>query len=512
MNSLSIQKKDWALLALLMLAGLFVRSAFLAKVKVVLPDEAFYIRFAEHLAGGRGFGEFETFSVRKNGQPLVPYLFAGALRAARDLPAIPLCEGLSALFGVLSLIPFYFTARRLGDTEEAAWSGFLYAFAPFTLGYSLWAMQHSFFNFFLLCSLGFILKTQSSLRPLHALSAGFMLCLAYMTRVEGIIFGAALAAAGFFLPWTGGTSHGRRIFLTLCFCAGLVLPSIPFWIWVKQGIGSWQITWTNRDWSSAGIFFDQWGGLSNGTGFSLRAFLWGYAQKLENVHSLLPRVLPILCWVLIAFGAAGILDRDPAMKRPVLTIFFFAGFPLFFYPLYGSNDLRYYSPAIVFFLLFSGAGLALMRHKVFEIFRLRVPRAVFFFAGLLLFLPGYASQLVTFKEEPLEQKAMGEWIRGHVETPQILFSSDRRACFYAGPKCLKVIPVQKGAAFLAGGGTFEDFLRQSKIRLIAADTRYILKYNPQFAFLLRTLPAAYHKKAELTRDHETITLYEWAEI
>lgn len=493
-------------LSLVILLSFLIRAFFLSRVEMVMPDEVYYIRLGQYWTQG---GLPDLVSVPYRTQPLLPYLFSWFSRIGED-PLLP-CQWLSLIIGVATLIPFHFSAKLLGGDAEARWSDFIYALSPFAIQYSVWAMNHSLYNFFLVLMLLFILKAKESGKLWWAALAGLAGCGAYLTRVEGIVFVFFLSGAGLFFSMI---SHFRTApFLRLRFTAVFLLTflvfSLPFWFWLWRVSGTWQLVWT-EGYGASGVIWKDWQEVLNQKEYEGLHPLWGigrfYLVNLAKIYyNFLPRALPLLIWFFVAFGAVQAFLRNERECKRVFIVMIFAAFPILFYPLRGV-ELRYLHPSLVFLLLFSGFA----PHQFYGwLMKKRTFAALVFLCFLVLnFLPGQRNLLATFKEEPLEQKKLGNWIRSHFSEPQVIFGSDLRLCFYSGAACGKFVSMTAIEKDLPQPASFDSLLKDRGVHLVAVDTRYIPKYYPKFSFLRSSRFQTLSPLVEFQEGAEKITLYQ----
>ena len=474
---------------MLMLVAFFVRGAMLSKVEVVHLDETYFIRLGEHLAEGGSFADFNFSRVTYVGQPLLPCLFSWAGRAAKD--PVRACQMVSLLFGVLTLIPFHLCARNLVSLPAAFGSDLVYVLSPYAVEYSLCAMPHSFFNFFFVSSLYFALKSQKAGQSGSALFMGGALCLAYLTRPEGIVFAAVLFAASLVLGVL-------RLSSLLIFLSSFAIFSIPYWIWIRKTTGVWQLIWSQGA-GALGIYREFVAGRSPAV------FFTSYLRNLYFATSLLPKILPLSLCLLIALGLVEVLRKNRTSSRSIFIVILFSSLPFFIYPAFLYVEARFLSPSAVLFTLFSGAGILAVWESVKK---WKATQLVWPVLLILSFVPGYRSLLLSFREEPVEARHLGEWIQGHLHQPQVLFGSDIRVCFYAGRNCKRYVSMRSGTSSFQNGISFEQWIRQENVDLVVADTRYIPKFFPSFQFLLDRIPKdQLERLVELTEGDQTITLY-----
>ncbi len=490
-----------------LVVAFIVRLIFLRMVSVVAPDETYYISLSQDLAQGKGYGIAHG---AYEGQPLFPWLCALAMRVAKY--PVTACQLLSVFLGVLTILPLHLCVRSFATHAEALWTDWIYALAPFTIQYSLWAMPHVLFNLCLVTALFFALKVQSSGRSRWAALTGVALAFAYWTRPEGFVWALVLGILGCLMPWLEAprAAASRRFFLTLIMAAIFVVVSVPLWIAIRNATHAWQMAWTAGGGVSA-IFMSRcgepWGASS-----LLRSMTMTYLKNLSAAYNLLLRIIPLPLWFAIAFGVAGALQRKQTSLKALLLILFFACFPLFFYPLY-LVEARYLYPGLMVLFVFAGISTASVQRYLAEGFpypmKMASAKILCYAALLLIFLPGYRSLALGFGEEPMEQKRLGAWIQEHIHSPQVILGADRRSGFYAGPACKQFKNLQNIQLPAANAKAFESFLSANAVDLVVADTRYIPKFCPQFMFLLsEPVSPMLRPLITLTEGYEKIMLFQ----
>ena len=492
-----LNRKEWICLWVLMLAALLIRGFFLTKVEVILPDEAHYVRMGQDLNQGKTFAQLNFVSEEDRGykgQPLLPFLYALLARATKD--PLQASQWSSVILAVLTLIPFHLSCRQFLSSAEALGSDLIYVLSPFAIQYSLWAMPHSLFNLLFVSTLFFVLKSEKSKSLLWPVLAGAAASGAYLTRVEGVVFvGGVTMAVGLLL--------GLR--MSLGFLGSFSLFSLPFWIWLKETTGIWQLLWTGGL-GASGVLV-KWKLASNPSGSLPSVFLNSYFKNLSWEFSLLPKIIPLLVWMLIAIGIWEAFRKNRLASRSVQLVSFFGLLPLMVYPIHLLPEPRFIFPAVIPFLMFGGSALDALvgmteKRKL----------AVGLLGGFLMvaLAPGYRSLWLGFKEEPPEQKLFGEWLHNHFKEPQVLFSSDCRGCFYAGSSCERFVSMRRIHGSLPDDRFLEDFLIREGVDLVAADERYVPKFYPRFKFLLQPPGPTWLKRlAELGEEGERIIVYQF---
>ena len=507
-------KKEFIFLLLLVLAALFIRGFFLSQVRMIFPDEAYYLGMARSMAEGRDYAGFdptpfqrtETNLGRHQGQPFLPVLLSWTTRAGKD----PVLAGqwTSVAASILALILFHFCVRHFGTPGEALVSDAVYVFSPVAIRYSYLVMNHSLFFLFLFAFLLFALKAAASGRLTFAVLAGVAAWGAYLTRLEAIFLVGLLVLFTIFLPLTPtlsssggeGRVRGVKFFLIGIFVTSFLLLCLPVWVWIRKTTGIWQLDWSLTQGVPAYL-------VASRAGFpGLQAFWPAYFHRLGESLWTAVKVFPAALLVLVGPGVLEVFSRKkPETPLPFLILPFVV-FPFLFYPAV-NNDPRFYAPALLFLYLFAGPGVSFLIRKI------KRRKAVVLGCLLLApvsFFPGYRSLVLGFGQEPLEQKKMGEWIAQNYAEPQVILVSDIRSCFYAGPRCRRRFsPLRMKEEMAAGRLTFERFLEKNQIDLIAVDLNTVEKFHPHALFLLNDPPAFLKKAVEWDGEKQRIVLYQY---
>lgn len=488
-------KKEAISLAALMLVAFLLRGALLSRVEIISPDEAYFVRMSQHLAEWKSFGEFNLIERGFKGQPVFPYLLSLFVRLGKDPVAV--CQWISIFFGVLTLLAFHGCVRSLGSSKDALGADLFYALSPVAIQYSLWAMPHAVFNFCLVSFLFFVLKAQKSVRFVWMGLAGLAAAGAYLARVEGILMAAAFLAAALVFRWF-------RWRALVVFMAAFAILSFPFWLWLYRETGIWQFTWSEGR-GASGIYVDFIQKIIQDLNAS--SFFKFYLRNLYGAYLLLPKIVPIIFWILAGFGFVRILRSGSKAAGHVGMLVFFSAFPVFFYPMLEAVEARFLSPALIFLLMPAGAGISSLAEETFR--RHRLAKGICLFLAIGSFLPGMVSLWKSFREDAMEQRRMGEWTLSYFgKSPRILFGSDSRFCFYAEAACGHFVGMRQAVEAGQRGEDLIQFLRRENVDLAAVDSRYVPKFYPSLKFLLNSPPKEWRALVKMIGGDEKITLYE----
>ncbi|GEM_PF-3828291 len=489
-------KKEALFLILLAFLALGVRAAMWSRVEMVQPDEAYFIWMGQHLAEGKSVGEFQVMERGFKGQLSFPRVFGFITRSSMD--PVAACQWVSILLGVLTLLPFHSCVRSFASLTDALWADLFYALSPITIQYSLWAMPHSLFNVCLVLLVFFALRGLKSGRSIWMGLAGFAAAGAYLARVEGILLAAAFFVTALIFRWF----RRRNLFI---FAAAFAIGSFPYWFWLHQETGIWQLTWSEGR-GVSGIYVDFISKLIRNP--SLSALANFYFRNFYGGYLLLPKILPLVFWVLAGSGAIRILRRGPQEVRALGMVIFFSAFPLFLYPLLEAVEARFLSPTVLFLFMLAGAGIPFLPEAGPG--RRRLVTGILFILAWGSFLPGTVSLWKSFREDAMEQKKLGEWVLAeHGRNPKVLFGSDSRLCFYARSACKRFVGMRQAVEAQKTGEDLAPFLEKQGVDFIAMDTRYVPKFYPSLQSLLADPPKEWRPLKELSERGEKIILYEW---
>lgn len=510
---MSFDRKEGATILALVFLALAIRMAFLPQIKVLQPDETFYIGMAASMGEGRAYAGFDGHPFRKSlnteghhiGQPLVPLLFlaAGQVFGQRWIPAAQWTSVAAFLFTVFL---FYAAGRRIGSKREAFFSTLLLVLSPFSIKYSLLAMTHSVYIFFLAAFFLCILKMLLNDGSRWAVFAGICLFGAYAARVEAfflLLYLSILAMVAFFSvpdlrrfarPWMVGI-------------ALFVVFSLPLWIWIRQTTGIWQLDWdlSNRALSFMQLWSDPASPL-----LGIPAF---YLKRLLQVWDSVMRQFPLPVWILLALGLLETFMRSRQAFNGTCLLLALCLFHFLFYPLFG-RDLRFYHPAMLLLILMTGPGMTLIEKRIFAA-KVWSRRSSQWFWGVIAalclvgFLPGHRSLVMSFREETLEMRQLGEWIRGNEPSTRNFLGADRRPCFYAGPACGRFAGFHEIKPLPQDASGLEIFLRDQKMDFVITDTRYLSKFYPEYSFLLKTPPGYLQKVTQTEAWGERAVLFHY---
>ncbi len=213
------------LITLLLLAiGVRILWALLSH-PVIEEEGVYYAHMAENLVKGKLFFSFAD-------QPLFTLLIAGFHYFGLDSEFAGRC--ISIGFGAALLLPMALIALRLYGREVAYIVAGLSAFHPFLICISTCVLSEATFLFFLMLGIYFVLSSLAQAGRYRPALSGFLFGLAYLTRVEGIVFPFLSAL---FLYFIGIWPKRELLRQTLTMIAAFLLLVIPYVIFLSYHMG-----------------------------------------------------------------------------------------------------------------------------------------------------------------------------------------------------------------------------------------------------------------------------------
>jgi hypothetical protein len=213
------------LITLLLLAiGVRILWALLSR-PVIEEEGVYYAGMADNLVRGKLFFSFAD-------QPLFTVLIAGFHYLGLESEFAGRC--ISIGFGAALLLPMALIALRLYGRKVAYIVAGLSAFHPFLIGISTCVLSEPTFLFFLMLGIYFVFSSPAHAGRYRLALSGFLFGLAYLTRVEGIIFPFLSAL---FLYFIGIRPKRELLRQTLTVIAPFLLLVIPYVVFLSSHTG-----------------------------------------------------------------------------------------------------------------------------------------------------------------------------------------------------------------------------------------------------------------------------------
>lgn len=466
-------------------------ATFLALLAFVYPGFSFigtdgvsYALLAKNIATGNGFtlfGHPHTFFSPLTAIAITPlYLLFGDADFAARMAVI--------LFEVLTLIAFYFAARRFADARVAAVATFLLSVSgPFVWDVlTVWAQP--------LAGLLTVLFVYSSLRYIVALEKGEKLFL--LSGFLGVLAGALYLNRPeyFFLPIPlilflvllnkKYVSMRKNIGLVLMPVLGFLLLATPYVIYLHQELGDWTFT---------GRLSEQYlhqANLPNLDGSIIKpptrlsenplvlmvkevfsfSFLKNYLKEIYSIEWITLRAFGVIGFTFFGIGIRYLLLQGDTRKLFAITV---PASMLFTLALgYTGGGYGYITPYLPLFLLIIATGYVQFSADLTQVFKWKKKTANVFLVSTVLISGLYFSSVIFqqyfFRPEstkkPLEFQRLGEWFQAHEPNHEGITIASRKPeiAFYAksnwreltgdegvDPKHLVAVLRREGVAYIA---------------------------------------------------------------
>jgi hypothetical protein len=195
---------------LVLAAAICVRLPHLISPYVINPDAIAYTMSAKALAQGRWMEGFQLSHAS-----IYPVLISVLGPLVGDW--IWAARALTALFGILTIVPIYYVSRKLVGWPWSAIPPLLYSLSPTLTHYSMDVIREPISWFLLLGAIWTIFKGWESRGAIWYFLAGILLFLATTNRLDGVIALACILAwkAGRLVSERGLLRSGKEIFLVL---------------------------------------------------------------------------------------------------------------------------------------------------------------------------------------------------------------------------------------------------------------------------------------------------------
>jgi hypothetical protein len=494
--------RDYLVMGILAMGALLFRLAFLSAPRVLTGDEGHYAESLFRFLHGRfleGVSDYWSF--------FYPFAAIPFGYFARDAEAG--LRLLSAFSGAALVVPSFMIARRLWGSRVAAFAGLFAVLHPNLISASAAATTESFYSFLLMCALYLFLRGLDGGGVRLYASAGAALGLAWLARPEAIallvLFAVfALASRG---NAGSGASFGARTRRATALTVLFAVMLLPYFFLLRAATGEW--TGGSKaavNLSSPVIWRDdlareEYVYSLNDAGTARRIddlsresalkILWrekgaiasAYPGKMGAGIGLVPLLLssPFLL-LLVPLGLVG--RRWRRENRGMASLLLALGlFPFVFYPLF-RVELRYLEPYLPIYLLWAGAGCAVLLDWLAA--RVSARRAASAALAALVFLSLVPYTIHRYagmgKSQPLEWKEIGRRIGGkETPAPRVLAQSGCSISYYAGDPEAAFIPWTDPAGLVR-------YARFHRYEYLVVDEEYFRAARPTLRAILDDPP------------------------
>ncbi len=219
--------RAWLLVGLVLLA-LVPRALMAFRVPSVVSDGALYIQLAKSLEAGDYREALGGMSLNTS-----PVILMALHHTGLDWETAGTWWGVA--IASLVVLPLFGWARRQFDDRIAVVACVLYAFHPKMIAWSPEVIRDSTFWFLFMLSIYLLWRSITEVRLALFAAAGPAVCLAAMTRFEGIFLVVPLTLWSFW-RWRALTLGRARLVLGLMLCVSLVpgLVALVNLVWLQS--------------------------------------------------------------------------------------------------------------------------------------------------------------------------------------------------------------------------------------------------------------------------------------
>jgi len=480
-------RADARIAAGLIAAGGALRIVVALRAGIIEHDGAYYAGLAAALAGGdRAHGLSPLWP------PLYPALVAAAtwLLARAHAPTPETLELAARLVsvaaGIAGLALLRRWVRRIAGARVANVALALAAFHPRLVQFSASALTEMTFTTLVLAALVLLPGPDTPSRR-RDLGAGAAFGLAYLTRPEGVLLGAAVGIA---------LALGRGPRLRPAFALGMAALVVPWVLFVHSETGGFSLGekgaynfWREYRTEYRAHFAEPAGASERGFESPelaraipppridvlglVRAEPWAIAGRtLRRLARIAAQSIPLACYpIYFGFALLGLPLLARRGVRPAAAIL--VALPVMYAPF--TADRRFFVPAVPWLLALAAAGIDRAAEWLAP-----PPRRAALASGIAaaLAVSGAAYSLVhPLMESAPEHRAAGTWLRAaHVAARPIVMSRKPWVAFYAGGL----------VAELPEGGLDSVLarVRRKRADVLVVDERWGVPTRPELAPLL----------------------------
>jgi 4-amino-4-deoxy-L-arabinose transferase-like glycosyltransferase len=465
-------------LAAVLVAGFVIRLGFWRVHQVIERDGVLYASVAEHLArAGRLVDLRElphTFYPPAYPALIAPvYLLLGDSRVAGQV--------VSLAAGMAVVLLTFVIGRRAAGPRVGLVAAALTAMYP-ALAHAAVSVHTESVYALLLCLVILAgIRLARGAHAGHALLAGALTALAYLTRPEGLLL--ALVFGWIVAGWLARGERPAAVAGSIAaFLLALALLAAPYVIYLHATTGHWTLTGKGQSYRVAesperseeikfgGDAPRPWRGVAT----EVAVLAERYARNFMRQEGALVESASLLVVMLAAVGlAAAIAGRGAAATEGVLLA---AVAPLALYPAFEVVS-RWLEPYMVVVFVYAARGIVVLGDAI-------APRAragVVVGALLLLVAGRYGPQLAiplryTPAFEPVEQRTAGRWILARFGAGTTVMTRVPEIAYYARARWVP-LPV-------TGIDGLADAARRAQATVIALDEPHLRGLRPELLPLL----------------------------
>ena len=233
-------KSETTRVSLLAVASLLPTLALWNKATYLFGDSYQYLRAGWAFSNGSGLQDM-------SGSPFVflgPLyaLLIGIIHHAMPSMNVETAARLCSLVGAtVSVIAFYWLVRWRYSETVAILSAALFALLPLRVWSGQWILTNGLALGLTLGAVVVLFRKEKPI-PIHALAAGILLGLAYLTRSDALVF--SLGAFAYVLIFAKSRSLPARLNASLLLLVGFACLALPYHLWLHSNTGAWTTTAT----------------------------------------------------------------------------------------------------------------------------------------------------------------------------------------------------------------------------------------------------------------------------
>ncbi len=391
---------------------------------------------------------------------------------------------LSLFFGTLGIIPVFYLVREAVGQKVAIFSALFYAFHPYLVTYSGMLLTEATYWGLLVLSVYFFWTGLKKEKVWRAMSSGFFLGLAYLTRPEGIGYVFVYAI---WIIVDGGLKKNwlkRSIFIGALILTVSIFV-LPYVIYIHQETGRWLISKKavaiqsdllkkSPEQVDPSLGIEQNKPVNEGS-----KILWvahNIVRFLPSVTYRYLRAYHFSLWLFLFFGLIRVRRKgiDYELFIASLVLFHLVSLSTFL-----PSSIRFSVPVIPFSLLWAGTGILEMKRYLEKIKGAHAEKVIFLFVFVVI-LSQLPQSLKPERSFRAEQKKVGVWLKQNTPPDAIIMSNSPQEAFYADREFK---PLPQGIPTPENPGkSYNEIIRYGKTKGV----RYILvnknthETNPDF--------------------------------
>ncbi len=231
--------QEWWIVSILLGLAFVVRLYLVFHTYLITNDGIIYIKMSKLISQGEAGSAFSLLFFN-----LYPFITAIFQKVFNDWEFS--AQMVSAVFGSLTIIPFYFLIRSLFGRTVALISSILFVFHPYLVRYSAEVIRGPTFWFFFAMTLWVGWEAISRKRAWLFFLTSLLGTMSFLLRPEGIFVVPIVAVWVFLKNWgTVKITYKRRIFFALILLLTVPLLLSPAMLYLKKKTGRWH--WARAD-------------------------------------------------------------------------------------------------------------------------------------------------------------------------------------------------------------------------------------------------------------------------